>query len=410
MPIRPTYPGVYVVENSDPGGSQPITGVPTSVAAFLGRAASGPVGKATTVSSSAEYQSAFGGLAEGSPMSFAVRNFFDNGGAEAVVVRLLAEEPVSGGAADGVGGPVRDLYVGDREARTGMYALDGAMFNILCVPPDDLSQPDGGVPVAFWKAAAVYCGQRRAMLIAEPPQSWAEHAVAGEWDKIQASDLGMDGDEGRNAAVYFPRAVVADPLNGGADRLVSACGMIAGIWAATDTKRGVWKAPAGMEARLAGVSRLEVSIGDAQNGMLNALGINCLRSFPAIGPVVWGDRTLRGADALADDFKYISVRRLLLYIEESVRLGIQWAVFEPNDEALWSELRLAVGTFLQGLFLQGGLAGSTAGWFVNCDTSTTTQSDVDHGIVNIVIGVAPLKPAEFVVIQISQIVLPCPNC
>ncbi len=132
-------------------------------------------------------------------------------------------------------------------------------------------------------------------------------------------------------------------------------------------------------------------IGDAQNGMLSALGINCLRSFPAIGPVVWGDRTLRGADALADDFKYISVRRLLLYIEESVRVGIQWAVFEPNNEALWSELRLAVGTFLQGLFLQGGLAGSTAGWFVNCDTSTTTQSDVDNGIVNIEIGVAPTE-------------------
>jgi hypothetical protein len=143
---------------------------------------------------------------------------------------------------------------------------------------------------------------------------------------------------------------------------------------------------------------------DLENGRLNPLGINCLRSFPIIGRVVWGARTLRGADALADDWKYIPVRRLALFIEESLYRGTKWAVFEPNDEPLWAQLRLGVGAFMQNLFRQGAFQGKSPreAYFVRCDKDTTTQNHINLGIVNIHVGFAPLKPAEFVIIKIQQ--------
>jgi phage tail sheath protein FI len=138
---------------------------------------------------------------------------------------------------------------------------------------------------------------------------------------------------------------------------------------------------------------------------LNPLGLNCLRKFPIYGHVVWGSRTLKGADAFADEYKYIPVRRTALYIEESLYRGTQWVVFEPNDEPLWASIRLNVGAFMHGLFRQGAFQGSTPkdAYFVKCDKDTTTQNDIDAGIVNILVGFAPLKPAEFVVIQLQQI-------
>jgi phage tail sheath protein FI len=140
--------------------------------------------------------------------------------------------------------------------------------------------------------------------------------------------------------------------------------------------------------------------------MLNPLGVNCLRFFPpVIGRVVWGARTVRGADQLADEYKYVPVRRLALYIEESLYRGTQWVVFEPNDEPLWAQIRLNVGAFMQNLFRQGAFQGTTPrdAYFVKCDKETTTQNDINLGIVNIVVGFAPLKPAEFVIIKIQQI-------
>jgi phage tail sheath protein FI len=175
--------------------------------------------------------------------------------------------------------------------------------------------------------------------------------------------------------------------------------------ARTDAQRGIWKAPAGIDASLNGVQGLEVILTDAENGMLNPLGINCLRSFPAIGPVVWGARTLRGADQLADEYKYLPVRRLALYIEESLFRGLKWVVFEPNDEPLWSQIRLNVGAFMHNLFRQGAFQGKTPrdAYFVKCDSETTTQNDINLGVVNLVVGFAPLKPAEFVIISLQQI-------
>jgi phage tail sheath protein FI len=160
-----------------------------------------------------------------------------------------------------------------------------------------------------------------------------------------------------------------------------------------------------MSATLAGVEGLTVKMTDEENGLLNPIGVNCLRSFPGTGLTVWGARTLRGSDQLSDDYKYLAVRRLALFIEESLYRGTQWVVFEGNDEPLWAQIRLSVGTFMQRLFKQGAFQGASPrdAYFVRCDASTTTQDDRNQGIVNIVVGFAPLLPAEFVVISIQQI-------
>ena len=149
----------------------------------------------------------------------------------------------------------------------------------------------------------------------------------------------------------------------------------------------------------------EGDLTDREVGLLTPLGINCLRAFPGIVHVIWGARTLEGADGLGSQWKYVPVRRLSLYIEESIVRGTQWVVFEPNDEPLWARIRLDVDAFMHTLFRQGAFRGTTPkdAYFVKCDSETTTQTDIDNGIVNIVVGFAPLRPAEFVVISIRQI-------
>ncbi len=208
----------------------------------------------------------------------------------------------------------------------------------------------------------------------------------------------------KNAAVFFPRVQVADPLDDFRLKDFPASGTIAGLFARIDTERGVWKAPAGIEASLSGVQSLNESLTDQENGVLNQKGINCLRTFPAIGTICWGARTLEGDDKLGSEWKYIPVRRLALFIEESLFRGTKWVVFEPNDEPLWAKIRMNVGSFMRRLFRQGAFQGSTpdTAYYVKCDAETTPQSDSDRGIVNIEVGFAPLKPAEFVIIKIQQ--------
>uniref|UniRef100_UPI00258BFE17 phage tail sheath family protein n=1 Tax=Accumulibacter sp. TaxID=2053492 RepID=UPI00258BFE17 len=180
---------------------------------------------------------------------------------------------------------------------------------------------------------------------------------------------------------------------------------MAGIYARTDSQRGVWKAPAGIEAVLNGVAQLDSKLTDAENGVLNPLAINCLRTFPVYGGVAWGARTLVGADQMASEWKYVPIRRLALMLEESLFRGTKWVVFEPNDEPLWAKIRLNVGAYMNSLFRQGAFQGATPkeAYFVKCDGETTNQDDRNKGIVNIQVGFAPLKPAEFVVISIQQI-------
>jgi phage tail sheath protein FI len=180
---------------------------------------------------------------------------------------------------------------------------------------------------------------------------------------------------------------------------------MAGIFARTDATRGVWKAPAGTEASLTGAAGLTITMSDAENGQLNPHAVNCLRTLPVFGTVGWGARTLDGDDARGSEWKYIPVRRMALFLEESLYRGTQWVVFEPNDEPLWAQIRLNIGSFMQGLFRQGAFQGTTPkqAYFVKCDRETTTQADINLGIVNIFVGFAPLKPAEFVVLKIQQI-------
>jgi phage tail sheath protein FI len=241
------------------------------------------------------------------------------------------------------------------------------------------------------------------MLLLDSPKSWTDPRTAVE----EFTDPNNDpvGTRSANAALYFPRLRYPNPLRDNQDEVFSAVGAVAGVFARTDATRGVWKAPAGMDATLIGVPQLSVMVTDPENGDLNQLGINCLRAFSIGGRVVWGARTLRGADQLADEYKYIPVRRTALFIEESLFRGLKWVVFEPNDEPLWAQIRLNVGAFMHDLFRQGAFQGSSPrdAYFVKCDRETTTQTDINLGIVNVVVGFAPLKPAEFVIIKLQQI-------
>ncbi|MFT5757581.1 MAG: hypothetical protein ACI9LM_002317 [Alteromonadaceae bacterium] len=292
-------------------------------------------------------------------------------------------------------------YLGNEQLRTGLYALNKVdIFNMLCIPPDS-GTDDGATAntlVALNTAAAAFCESKRALFIAEPLDAWTSKAKQGEWPNIQPTDLGINGDTARFACTYFPKVKMPDPNMKDREAVFSSCGVITGVMAKNDLTRGVWKAPAGQSAGMVGVTGLEVKVNDADNGFLNPVGINCVRDFPVIGPVVWGDRTLRGADLLSDDYKYISVRRLTNYLEISLQRSTQWAVFEDNDESLWSQLRLSIGGFMKELATQGAFYN----YKVICDASTTTPDDIAKGIVNVEILFAPVKPAEFVVLKFQQ--------
>jgi hypothetical protein len=525
MPVTPTYPGVYIQELSS--GVHTITGVATSITAFLGRASRGPTNEATTITSQADFERNFGPLDRKYPMTYAVNDFFQNGGSQGVVVRLY-KAPTTGAAfatltanglplqagSEGTWGnalkvritsdvspdvatrfglttgdlfnmavqdsktgvvetylnlTVKDspnrfdqvlknnsnlvlfqsgatmptavptphgpptppatiwtdpasftgvttgtavdsdpldlnTYKGDATAKSGQYALDNTdLFNLLCIPEDSLGV---GLTDGVYGVALPYCVTRRAMLLVDPPVAWKVPAtIASTQLSAYVTANSLNGDNARNAALYFPRVDEQDPnLNGQPDSFVP-CGIIAGVMARTDTQRGVWKAPAGIDASLSGTSGVVVTMTDNENGLLNPLGVNCLRNFPIYGSVVWGARTMRGADVAADEYKYVPVRRTALYIEESLYRGTKWVVFEPNDEPLWAQIRLNVGAFMHDLFRKGAFQGSTPqqAYFVKCDKETTTQNDINQGIVNIVVGFAPLKPAEFVIITLQQI-------
>jgi hypothetical protein len=287
----------------------------------------------------------------------------------------------------------------------GIYALNRitpAVFNLMCLPA--VANLDSGQMNQTYAAALTYCEQKRAFLIVDVPR---EHPAGRPLTtRAQMIDW-MNANAGLrhpNSAVYFPRLEMPDPLKEFRPRNVAPSGTLAGIYARTDVARGVWKAPAGISANIQGAN-IVAKINDADNGPLNMQGINVLRTFPVYGNISWGARTLEGADLLASEWKYIPVRRIALYIEETLYQNLKWAVFEPNDEPLWAQIRLAVGAFMGNLYRQGAFQGTNAGgaYFVQCDSTTTTQLDIDSGIVNILVGFAPLKPAEFVVISLQQI-------
>jgi uncharacterized protein len=574
MPSTLTFPGVYIEEI--PSGVRTITGVATSITAFLGRALRGPVDTPVVINSNADFQREFGGLWLDSTLGYAVSDFFLNGGSQAIVVRLFNPE-TGGGAVAGkaqlnVGGlsleavdeglwgkslrasvnkdipdevatsmgiPKADLFnlivrevdasevvirtesflnvsvkessrridrvlkddsqlvrwrgtfplpanlpsitaeddavskevaklpaankkvsdaqkklkaaqnaqppdpaaiaaatqelndaqaeltqlnqaidtakaaiaggsnglaineltftgPGNETNKTGLFALEKAdLFNLLCIPP---YRHGGDIDDTLIAAAAAYCEKKRAMLIVDPPAAWdtVAEVIAG---------LPNIGTSSKNSALFFPRIRQPNPLRENKLEEFVPCGVVAGVFARTDAQRGVWKAPAGLDATLVNVPQLTIALTNEENGQLNPLGVNCLRVLSVAGRVLWGSRTLQGNDRLGSEWKYIPVRRTALFIEETLHRALQWVVFEPNDEPLWAQIRLNVGAFMNSMFRQGAFQGQSPreAYFVKCDKDTTTQNDIDRGIVNILVGFAPLKPAEFVVVKIQQI-------
>ncbi|HEX9200061.1 MAG TPA: phage tail sheath subtilisin-like domain-containing protein [Acidobacteriaceae bacterium] len=287
-----------------------------------------------------------------------------------------------------------DLALLSTTGGIGVNLLDRVnIFNLLCVP--------GEATGATISTLQHYCNTKRAFYIVDAPRLSTPSGLSAS-----GPDAGIIGTYASNSAYYFPWVLAPDALFGNRPALFPPCGFVAGIYAATDAGRGVWKAPAGITAGLTGNSGLQYNLTDKENGDLNTQAINCLRQFKVYGDVVWGARTLAGNDLAGSQWKYVPIRRLALYLESSLFDGTQWVVFEPNDETLWGQVRMNVGAFMQNLFLEGAFAGTTPqqAYFVKCDAENNPASSVALGIVNILVGFAPLYPAEFVVIQIQQMI------
>jgi phage tail sheath protein FI len=292
-------------------------------------------------------------------------------------------------------------YLGDPVTQKGFHALDPVdIFNLMVIPADgQVSEADYLNVIG---PASNYCAEHRAFLLIDGPASWSSNGRP----KVVEDTTKIDNDVRKkvnkiNSAVFYPRLIFNDL---GLNKPIGPAGAIAGLVARIDSSRGVWKAPAGTEADLRNINGIEVTLTDLENGVLNKLGVNCSRSFPT-GFVNWGARTMDGSDDFGSEWKYIPIRRLALFLEESLFRGTKWVVFEPNDEPLWAKIRLNLNAFMTSLFRQGAFQGSTPdkAFFVKCDGETTTQNDRNLGIVNIEVGFAPLKPAEFVIIKIQQI-------
>ena len=263
------------------------------------------------------------------------------------------------------------------------------LYNLMVLPPD------AAVLVqSLYPTASIRCRNRRAFLLMDPPDSWTDAQSASTGVNTLRTGLVKD-----YSAVFFPQITLDE---GGLKKNIGPAGAIAGLCARIDSTRGVWKAPAGTEADLRGVVGLKQKFSDGENGVLNPRAVNTIRIFPN-GIVNWGSRTMDGDDSFASEYKYIPIRRLALFIEESLYRGLKWVVFEPNDEPLYAQIRLNVGAFMHDLFRQGAFQGKkNEAYFVKCDGETTTQSDRNLGIVNIWVGFAPLKPAEFVILYLQQ--------
>lgn len=282
--------------------------------------------------------------------------------------------------------------VGDYEDAMDAADREVDLFNLLVLP-----EYVGSVvhDSALYGVASAFAERRRALLLLDSPIDWVTAKDAA--DGVDALRVGLVTD---HAAVFHPRITIDES---GREHHIGAAGAIAGVMARTDASRGVWKAPAGLDATITGVVGIQRAYTDPENGAMNPRAVNVVRLFPS-GVTVWGSRTLAGDDDFADQYKYVPVRRLALNIQESLYRGLKWVVFEPNGALLWSRIRTSVGAFMNNLYRQGAFAGTTKSqaYFVKCDSETTTQNDQNLGIVNILVGFAPLNPAEFVIVKLSQ--------
>lgn len=274
------------------------------------------------------------------------------------------------------------------------------IFNLLATP---------GVSSSLVTSEAVaYCERKRAFYIMDTPSSqstgWAVNSIIGTLD--QSGELSPPPPVSINAAVYYPWLQTADPVTG-QSIVMPPSGFVAGIYGQTDNSQGVWQSPAGLQTALTGTTGVDANgvMTDPQQGILNTNAINCLRQFPGSGTVVFGARTTAAADIAFQQWKYVAVRRMALFIEQSLYASLGWAVFQGNAQPLWDALTQEVNAFMAGLYRQNAFGGTTPkdSFLVQCDATTTTPQDVAKGVVNILVGFAPLVPAEFVVIQIAQL-------
>jgi phage tail sheath protein FI len=272
------------------------------------------------------------------------------------------------------------------------------IFNLLLLP----GIADNGI----WSAALTFCERKQAFLIMDPPRQDSADGAGVGLPKIEDTMDGPTVPKSPNGAIYFPYLLTQDSLTGNTVELPPS-GYVAGIYARTDLRRGVWKAPAGIETTVLNTTGVTERgrMTDMRQGTLNPKGVNCLRSFPVIGTVVFGARTLVAANTALQQWRYVPVRRMALSIEQTLYRNLTWVVFEPNDEPLWVAIRTSIENYMLSLFQQGAFQGRTPSqaFQVKCDSTTTTQTDIDNGIVNIIVAFRPLKPAEFVIIKIAQL-------
>jgi phage tail sheath protein FI len=295
-----------------------------------------------------------------------------------------------------IGSPGTRPTAAQYDAAYEIVRRDVDIFNLLILPRA-AGQVDADRNL-LWGAASAFAKSRRAVLIMDPREAWRDVNQAKA--ELPQARTGVVKD---HTAIYWPRLSIADPVTG-ARRAIDPSGSVAGICSRIDASRGVWKAPAGLEASIISIQGVEWRMSDEENGVINPEALNALRTFPN-GIVVWGARTMDGFDNSGNtDYRYFPVRRTALFIEESLYRGLKFAVFQPNDEPLWAQIRLAAGAFMNGLFRQGAFQGSKTSdaYFVKCDAETTTQTDINLGIVNVLVAFAPLKPAEFIVLTIQQ--------
>jgi hypothetical protein len=499
-------PGVYVEEV--PGGPKPIEGVGTAVAAFLGIAEKGPVGKAVMVTNWTQFTDNFGGFIPGAFLAHAVYAYFNNGGSICFVVRIGSEDEAAPAAAlpevqlsakagggqatiraiakdaskaDGLSveiseGPEDTFNMtikggGAEEKHEGLTFAKGPknVFDVVNkasqlvtleeVKVTGLSLPErapapGSFPLAVPQTMAispaatrpaVYEGNTsdrtglggleaidQVTMVAAPDIMAAYQAGILDMDGVKAIQLAMiahcermgdrvaiiDTPPGLNAqqvfdwrmttagydsayaAMYYPWIQVANPTPGASSTsmMMPPSAHLAGLWARSDGERGVHKAPANEVVR--GALSVELNVTGAEQGVLNPVGINCIRAFAGRGIRVWGARTLSSDP----EWRYLNVRRLFNFVEKSIEGGTQWVVFEPNDFALWQKVKRDVNGFLTNVWMSGALFGRTAdeAFFVKCDEENNPQSTRDAGQLFVDIGIAPVKPAEFVIFRIGQ--------
>jgi phage tail sheath protein FI len=274
-----------------------------------------------------------------------------------------------------------------------------AVFNLLVVP--------GVTDSSVLATGSAFCERKRSFLIMDPPPADSADGSDPQYPlKIEDVVEGGAIPKSSNSALYFPYLASNDPLTG-LPVETPPSGAVAGVFARTDQNRGVWKAPAGLETTLHNVTDVveRGRMTDQRQGVLNLRGVNCVRNFPGVGPVVFGARTSVSENPSFQQWKYVPVRRMALFLEQTLYANLGWVVFEPNDQPLWTAIRTSIESFMLGLFRQGAFQGSTPSqaFQVKCDSQTTTQDDINNGVVNIVVAFAPLKPAEFVIIKISQL-------